>query len=237
MTNALKSELKQNYEGYYADDIYEWRQLGAIDKVQNIIALCKNYPHRTILEIGAGEGAILQQLSELNFGEELYALEISSTGVDAIKNRQISALVECKLFDGYNIPYADKAFDLVILSHVIEHVEHPRTLLYEASRVSNYTFIEVPLEDNFGLPNDFIFDRVGHINFYSAKTIRQLTQTCDIAVIEQIMTTSSRKIYEYQSGKKGLFKHAIKSAALQIAPSIASSIWTYNASLLCRNSS
>ena len=33
--------------------------------------------------------------------------------------------METKLFDGYTIPYKNKTFDLVVLGHVIEHVEHP----------------------------------------------------------------------------------------------------------------
>jgi hypothetical protein len=36
---------------------------------------------------------------------------------------------------GYSIPYDGSALDLVILAHVVEHLEYPKTLLYEAGRV------------------------------------------------------------------------------------------------------
>jgi hypothetical protein len=42
-------------------------------------------------------------------------------------------LAEARTYDGYRIPYGDKRFDLAVLSHVVEHLEHPRLLLYEAS--------------------------------------------------------------------------------------------------------
>lgn len=230
---SVNDRLKENYDNYYEGES-EWRWLGAIDKADNIVALCKNYPHTTILEIGAGEGSILKRLSDLRFGEVLYALEISKTAIETIKKKEIHSLTECKIFDGYNIPYQDNQFDLAILSHVLEHVEYPRKLLYEASRVTDYIFIEVPLEDNFMLPRDFIFDKVGHINFYSPKTIRRLVQTCDLKVLRQIVTNPSRRIYEYQSGKKGLFKYFVKELLLRGVPGILPYVWTYHSALICR---
>ena len=142
--------------------------------IYNIISCCNDYPHKNILEIGAGDGSILKRLDELKFGNSLYALEISKSAVSAIHKQEIRSLVECDLFDGYNLPYSDKQFDLVILSHVVEHLEHPRKILYEASRVSKYVFVEVPLQDTIRLKDEYIFDKVGHINFYSFKTIKLL---------------------------------------------------------------
>jgi len=143
-------------------------------------------------------------------------------------------LVECKLFDGYNIPYEDNRFDLAILSHVVEHTEYPRKILYEAARVAEYVFIEVPLEDHLRLKRDFVFDKVGHINSYSPKTIRRLTQTCSLEVLRQVVTNPSRSVYEYQFGEKGTIKHLIKELLLDIAPPIATSFFTYHCSLICR---
>lgn len=193
--------------------------------------------HLKILEIGAGEGSILKRLSELEFGKELYGLELSHTGVETINNKGISSLVECKEFDGYNIPYEDNKFDLVIMSHVIEHVEYPRRLIQEASRVGNVIFIEVPLEDTIRLTYDFVWDKVGHINFYSPKTIRRLIQTCGLEVLNQKITHSSKDVYKYQYGNTGVIKYIIKEFLLRIAPRIASNIYTYHSSLICKNKS
>ena len=100
MKEAIVSRtLKSNYERYYDEGISQWRWLGAIDKAKNIISLCADYPHGSILEIGAGEGSILRRLSELDFGERLYAIEISSTGIETITNRNIP-----KRYSGNNRP-------------------------------------------------------------------------------------------------------------------------------------
>jgi hypothetical protein len=229
---TLSAKLKENYDSYYEGES-AWRTLGAIDKVENIVELCGPFPHANILDIGSGEGAILKRLSDLNFGENLYSVEISSSAVGVIQSRDIPHVRECQLFDGYHIPYQDRKFDLAILSHVLEHAEHPRRLLHEASRVADYLFIEVPLEDNIRLKPDFVFDRVGHINFYAWKTIRSLVQTCDLHILSQDLRNSSPAVYRYLSGRAGLLKHAIKEALLHMSTRLASELFTYHCAILC----
>jgi SAM-dependent methyltransferase len=237
MSNIKVSEnLKNNYQNYYQEGKSEWRRLGAIGKIDNIISLCDRYPHRRILEIGAGEGSILKRLSELEFGEQLFALEISNSGVEAIKNKNIDLLCECNLFDGYEVPYEDNTFDLVILSHVVEHLEFPRKLLYEARRVAKYVFIEVPLEDTLLLSSDYKFNEVGHINFYSPKTIRRLLQTCNLQILDQRVANLSKEIYLFQSPRLGTFKYLIKENLLNFLPWLSTYIFTYHFALICQKS-
>lgn len=232
----LNDQLKSNYDDYYKDGDSHWRWLGAIDKADNIRVLSQ-FPIRSLIEIGAGEGSILKRLSDLNFGQEMYALEISPTGVETIKNRQIPRLIECALFDGYNVPYDNSRFDLAILSHVIEHVEYPRRLLYEAKRVAKYVFIEVPCEDTLRLNKDFVFDKVGHINSYSPKTIRRLIQTCNLKVLKQITVNPRKECYTFQKGTKGLINYYIKKYLLDFSPFLATNIFTYHSALICQDDS
>lgn len=232
----ISAHLQSNYEDYYEEGDSEWRRLGALDKADNIQSLCKGLPINSVIEIGAGEGSVLKRLSELNFAQDLYALEISPTGVSAIENKDISRLIECTLFDGYNIQYENKKFDLAVLSHVIEHVEYPRRLLYEAQRIAKYVFVEVPLEDTMRLPQDFHLDKVGHINFYSLKTIRRLIQTCNLNILDQKTTNPSKGSYMFQKGNKGLVDFYIKENLLKFFPSFATRIFTYHSSIICKDS-
>ncbi|MFH0958676.1 MAG: methyltransferase domain-containing protein [Pseudomonadota bacterium] len=152
-------------------------------------------------------------------------------------NRHIPRLVECALFDGYNVPYDNSKFDLAILSHVIEHVEYPRRLLYEAKRVAKYVFVEVPCEDTLRLKRDFVFDKVGHINSYSPKTIRRLVQTCNLKVLKQITVNPQKELYTFQKGKKGLINYYIKKYLLYFSPLEATNIFTYHSALICQDAS
>ena len=48
--------------------------------------------------------------------------------------------------DGQYLPFADGAFDYVICSHVLEHVEDPTQLIAELKRVAGRGYIETPSE-------------------------------------------------------------------------------------------
>jgi hypothetical protein len=228
---AVSAKLKENYDSYYQGES-KWRALGAMDKAENIVQLCRSLPHSNILEIGSGEGAILKRLSDLNFGENLYSIEISESAVATIRHRNIPRVRECQLFDGYHIPYSDHTFELAVLSHVLEHVEHPRILLYEAARVAECVFVEVPLEDTIRLKRDFIFDSVGHINFYSWKTIRCLFQSCGMKVLSQTVANPSLPVYEFASGRAGILKFGIKEFLQWASPGLAYRLFTYHCSLV-----
>ncbi len=46
--------------------------------------------------------------------------------------------------DGYSLPFKDKAFDYVICSHTLEHMEDPKKFVKEIMRVAKAGYIEVP---------------------------------------------------------------------------------------------
>lgn len=225
----ISEQLRLHYADHYEAGSSEWRELGAADKAAHIVDLCSSRPHDSILEIGAGDGSILKRLREVGFGKAWNGLEVSPTGVSTVRGVGFP----CELFDGYNIPHQDAAFDLAVLSHVVEHVEHPRLLLYEAARVARSVFIEVPLEDNIRLKHDFVLDRVGHINFYSAKTIRLLAQSCGLRVLSQVVSNQSLAVYRYQKGSRGVVNHVIKRVLLAANARFATSLFTYHCALLC----
>lgn len=201
----LSDEVKSAYNNFYTQTDTTWRMMGASAKAANIAAVCKSLKPVKVLEVGAGDGSILHFLNEWNFGQELYALEIADTGVELIKERGLSRLKEAKSFDGYKIPYEDDAFDLVILAHVLEHVEHERILIRELKRVAKNIVIEVPLDYRFGIDRRMKhFLDYGHINMYTPTAIRFLLQSEGLEIVaDQVsMTpTATTKFNEFVNRK------------------------------------
>ena len=142
----IDPKIIDHYTHYYDDGATEWRRLGVLDKSRNIVRLCGSTNFGSVVEIGVGDGAILEQLSELGFANSLSAFEVSESALKVSADRNIGNLRDAILFDGYSTDSEDDSFDLVILSHVIEHVEHRRQLLREASRIGKAVYVEVPLE-------------------------------------------------------------------------------------------
>lgn len=181
---AITDNIVEAYNDFYTGDEVEWRMLGAKTKAQNLIEVCKGINPGKVLEVGAGDGSILHYLNEWGFAESLYALEIAESGVSLIEKRKLSRLKAVSTFDGYKIPYEDNAFDLVILAHVLEHVEHERVLIRELKRVAKYLVIEVPLDYRFGVDQRMKhFLDYGHINMYTPTLIRFLLQSEGLEIL------------------------------------------------------
>lgn len=182
----VTSTVNESYKDFYTGNDLSWRMLCAKAKAQNLIEVCKENHFEKVLEVGAGDGSILHYLNQSEFGTALYALEISQSGVDKIKNRNLQKLIEVQAFDGYSIPYPDDSFDLVILAHVLEHVEHERLLIRELKRVAKFIAIEVPLDYRFGVDKRIKhFLAYGHINMYTPTLLRYLLQTEGLNILSE----------------------------------------------------
>ena len=230
---SVSRELLEHYERAYVEEnptMAEGRSIGAERKSENIIALCESLAHDRVLEIGAGDGAVLVALGKQGFAKEMTALEISAAAVKRLKALNIPGL-SAEIFNGAEIPASDASFDLAILSHVVEHLENPRQLLKEAARVAKHVFVEVPCEDNRGAGKDWRWNPEGHINYYTPRSIRFLVQSCGLRVHQQRIVDWALPTYIFENGLvKGLIKLGIKRLALPLP--FSSKVFTYNCALV-----
>lgn len=188
-TNLISTDLKSAYDSFYEASDYKWRMLSAKFKAQHIVAICNDRTFTSVLEVGAGNGTILHFLDEWHFAPELHVLEISESGVAAIRSRNLSSLRTADIFDGYHIPFGDDEFDLVILSHALEHVEFERMLLRGIKRVSRFQVIEVPQDYRFGVDKRMKhFLNYGHINMYRPSSLRFLLQSEGMEILADIIS-------------------------------------------------
>lgn len=188
------------YDNFYQNHDEAWRMLGAKYKAQNIVDVCKGKTFLKVLEVGAGDGSILYYLDQWNFAPELHAIEISETGVAHIKSRNLKSVKSVKAFDGYHIPFEDQTFDLVILAHVLEHVEFERTLLRELKRISKYQVIEVPRDYRFGVDkriNHFL--AYGHLNVYTPSSLRYLLRSEGFTILADKTSMISPEVTRFNT--------------------------------------
>lgn len=198
MAEFLTDSVKTAYDQFYTNDQTAWRMLGAKYKAQNITDVCQSIKPAKVLEVGAGDGSILHFLDQWNFAPELYAIEIAQSGVNQIRERKLSLLKEAQVFDGYQIPYPDNSFDLIILSHVLEHVEHERILIRELKRVAKYIVIEVPKDYRYGVDkkmNHFL--GYGHINMYTPTSLRFLLQSEGLNILADKVSLTNPEITRF----------------------------------------
>jgi SAM-dependent methyltransferase len=132
-----------------------------------------------ILDIGAGYGHILHAFGERYPEAERQAIEYSDVCVRHLEG--IGVAVENRAVEEV-LPALEGRFDVVVLSHVLEHVREPRAVLELVRRSlapGGVFYVEVPnipRESLLRYPDNPWAPRWDepHITFYSLETLRRL---------------------------------------------------------------
>ncbi|MCU0430271.1 MAG: class I SAM-dependent methyltransferase [Cytophagaceae bacterium] len=216
----VSESLQQAYSAQYTSAITAWRSLAAKHKANNIVQLASSIKPIKVLEVGCGEGSILKWLSDWNFSTELYGIDISESGIEIVKSKKITHLKDVVHFDGYHIPFDDNYFDLIICSHVMEHVEHERSLLREIQRVAQHQIFEVPIDFSFYVDRKFNhFLGYGHINIYTPALFRFLLKTENFNILKDINYIYDDEVLKcIYKNKSGYLLQKIKNTVLRMFP-------------------
>jgi SAM-dependent methyltransferase len=192
------SDLSAFYEaGYSLPDRAEgermgrWRALGARSKAAHAVDLCARvgFSPDSLVEIGCGDGSLLAELSARGLAARLDGFELSAPAAEIARGRGIPGAGRIEAFDGVRVPAGDGAYDLAVLSHVLEHVPEPASLLAEAARVAGRVLVEVPLEDNRSAARPAKraeAARIGHIQFFDRAAIRALCAGAGLTVAAEL---------------------------------------------------
>lgn len=226
--------LHDLYEDYYTDAVARKRAIAAVQSVDHLEKLAGGHLG-AVVDVGSGEGAVLQEIDRRGLASTIDAVEISASGIERINSRHLPSLRSVRSFDGYAIPFPDKSFDVALAIHVLEHVEHERLFLQELGRIAHKVYVEVPLEHTVRLERSIEAGRpFGHINHYTQARFLNLLETCGLAVQRAQVFANSLPYEQFLAGKtRGSIKHAVRSGLLRAAPALAPSLMVYLGAALC----
>jgi SAM-dependent methyltransferase len=196
-----------------AERMGRWRAIGARSKAAHVRTLLQRagLQPATITEIGCGDGSLLVELSEL---ATVDGFDLSSNAAAHARQRGVARRVEA--FDGAHVPAADDAYDVAVLSHVLEHVPDPLPLLTEAARVAPHVIVEVPLEDNRSARRPAkraLAEAAGHLHALNRSDVRQLVREAGMTVREELSDALGREHHAFFAGRtKGAVKWAARAA-------------------------
>ena len=226
----VSNELTQLYESYFPEDPWESRKnaLAARDSVDAIVRLAGR-KLGNLVDVGAGDGVVTKEIHDRGIADRITALEISSSGIQKVESLGIASAVT--RFDGYSIPYADMEFDTAVCSHVVEHVEHERLFLREVARIGKRCIFVAPLEGGL---RGRIDRRMGHINYYSPLTFRNLIETCNLRVINESIFSCSFEYEKHLAGQlKGSIRAIIRRTNFHLAGPVAPHLMNYIMAIHC----
>ena len=213
-----------------------WRALGARSKGAHATALCARAGLRpaTLVEIGCGDGALLAELAARGLSPVLDGFELSPKAAEIAKQRGVARRIEA--FDGAHVPVADDAYDLAVLSHVLEHVPDPLPLLEEAARIATHVLIEIPLEDNRSARRPSkrrLAENAGHLHAYNRASLKAQLNEAGLTPRHELADPLSYEHHAFFSTPaKAAVKHGVRATAHRLAPHAAERLFTVHYAVL-----
>jgi SAM-dependent methyltransferase len=220
-----------------------WRELGARGKADHVVSLAAQAGLGTgaVAEIGCGDGALLAELSRRGFGGSLAGFEISEAALELARARAVPRVERLEVFDGGSLPAPDRAFDLGVLSHVLEHVPEPLPLLREAARACSALIVEVPLERNASgarAGKRAASSEIGHLQALDRAAVRRLVADAGLRVAAELLDPLPREVHTFFASSRadqarGLAKAAVRRGLFRVSPAAAERAVTLHYACAC----
>jgi SAM-dependent methyltransferase len=220
-----------------------WRALSADTKADHVVELCRRVGvrPRTLVEIGCGQGALLAALAARGLAPRLDGFDLSEPAVAIARSHGIPG-VTAQAFDGAHVPAGDRAYELAVISHVLEHVPDPAALLAETARIASWVLVEVPLEANRSAARAgkrAQAARIGHVQFFDRRAVRALCQTDGLRIHAELADPLSYEHHAFaatdaRATLRAAMKAAARRAAWTAAPSVAERSFTVHYACIAR---
>lgn len=134
INNAFYEDLQ---EGWYEEKNHPVALLRAENLIRNpwIAAEIQKRFNKpiSVLDIGCGAGLLTNYLSLQ--GHVVSGIDLSQKSLEIAAKKDITKKVQYQKADAYHLPFENQSFDCVCAMDVLEHVENPKKLIAEASRV------------------------------------------------------------------------------------------------------
>ena len=125
-----------------------------------MLRMIHDLPFTSVMDVGCGDGAMLEAIGQRHEDAALIGLDISPTGVAATQRRLPKATTQ--VADLSQDPPELRA-DLVVCADVVEHIEDDQTAINNIAAMTNDAAVVATLQ---GRMRTFE-DRVGHVRNYA----------------------------------------------------------------------
>ncbi|MGF1464878.1 MAG: class I SAM-dependent methyltransferase [Sandaracinaceae bacterium] len=114
-----------------------------------VVRIVRAVRPRTLLEVGCGEGYMLEVIAEAGLGVSLHGVDVSTRAIEDARER-LGGQARLEVLDARDLARAGETYDLVLMLEVLEHLERPADMLpILASLTGEHVLLSVPWEPIF----------------------------------------------------------------------------------------
>jgi SAM-dependent methyltransferase len=233
---------RDTYAGKYASDLEKqarWLEYGAIEKANSVEVLLERGGIKPVnlLELGSGTGAVIKECVRRNIALEYAAVDYSPEAIEYLQRD--APRVRCIAADITDVHFhLDETFDVIVLSHVLEHLEDPLTFLrtIKDRLLFRNLIIEVPLEDLLmprvkALFVDRTKNAAGHVQWFTGQSFKRLLVEAGLTVRDErrFVPRMSAESVRFSCERKGTGKlrTAYKLCTTSYAPMVLHAPWKH----------
>jgi len=231
---------KEHYRLLYQTELEqeaEWLRRGAVEKVNSIEDLLRRngIRPRKLVELGCGTGAVIAECQRRNLAAGYVGVDYAPEAIDYLLGHSdgieaIQADITSRRF------HMSDPCDLVVLTHVLEHLESPAAFLHavQGSLEFSHIVVEVPLEDLVaGRAKSRLRGRAGneagHVQFFTARSFELLLRSSGFKVIDRrtYVPVLDADTVRFVSAKDGLSEHRylLKLLTGRYLPRMLTPLW------------
>ena len=151
---------------------------------------------KKILEVGAGEGYLIEKLYQI-FPQSHYTVTDYDDQILSLAKKRLSFIksnIDFAIADAHKLQFASQSYDLVICCEVLEHLPDPEVAIKEIHRVlkkGGTALFSVPREPLWRLLNIIRFHYLkdfgntpGHLQHFNADKLSNLLTNKNLTIIE-----------------------------------------------------
>jgi len=206
MTSGSRHLGRNFYHELYTKDLeaeVQWLRMGAADKCDSVGFLLSkaNLKPDSIIELGCGTGELIKECQRRGYANKYAAVDYSEPAVQLLRSTSQGIEVHAADITAPSFSISGH-WDVVLMSHVIEHLDDPTPMLRALKRFDySYFIAEIPLEN---LPlaklKSYVKNRMknpaGHVQFFNDTSFKKLLSSVGFEIIH------SRRYRPTQSAQK-----------------------------------
>jgi ubiquinone/menaquinone biosynthesis C-methylase UbiE len=144
----------------------------------------------TVLDLGCHSGQITSVLATK--AKQVVGIDYNKEAIDLAREKYKRPNLTFINDDVVNYLNTNRSnFDVLILSHILEHLEDPKQIVLNCKPFVNYMYIELPDFDKSymnhyrkDLQRDLIYTDADHISEFDRTDIKQLIEACGFLLLE-----------------------------------------------------